>query len=512
MRDFAADGLNLSVSIAKSVATIDTLSFFINPTDSLSATGRVALGPYAYDGAVRAQIRDLSKFNALVSSLHAGIDAAMAGALSLDWHGKGDLASLRSTGELRLSIGKGKFLDARAINAAIDGSYSPEQLTFPTFSVTSSLGDFSAVIAARNNLLRVDRIAIRQGGQPLLSGSLAIPFDLRTPARPETLIPSGGPISANLVSNDITIEGLFPKGQAPVTGTGKVSITARGSIDQPDVRVSCGRTRARGEGGGQNLAPATLNADLTLLGSALSLKARLNQPSFSSVEIAGTLPLPLGQILRDRRIDPQSPIQLSVRVPQSPVSVITRFVPAIRTILGTVKVSVDVGGTIANPSFSGAALADLLSIRLADPAMPSISGFRADLPFAGNRLTFRQFGGNLSGGTFGLTGTVVFDELTNPRLDLRMVSKDALVLRNEAVTVRANSDVRVSGPLATASVTGEIGITQSRFFKQIEILPIELPGHPASPPLQAPPTNFSIDTPPLRDWKFALKIRTGTRS
>jgi hypothetical protein len=640
MRDFTADGLKLRVSIARSVASIDTLTFSLNPTDGFSATGHVLLEkPYTYDGAVQAQVRDLSKFNGLLSSVSAtpenGLplksqspDGPIAGALNLTWRGKGDLSTLRSTGDLEFTLANGQFQNVRAINVGISGNYSPDQLDFPTFGVTSSLGNFSAVIAAQHNLLRVDQIAVQQGNRPLLSGSLAIPLDLQTPSRPETLIPSNGPIAADLVSSVVAIESLFPKGQAPASGTARLSISARGSIDQPDVRVTiAGRslkanaakaaaalppialdadiallgrqlsvnTRiALGAGGGgtpllsgslgfpldlrtpakpetlvptdgpifanlstgnlalesffakgqapasgtaklsitasgsidqpamrvivagrglrakaaASLAPATLDADVTLLGPALSLKARLAQASFSPVEIAGTVPLPLKEILHNRKVDPQSPVQLSIRVPQSSVSVITRFVPAIRTIQGTVQVAIDVGGTLGKPSLSGAALADLPSIRLADPAMPSISGFRADLRFAQNRLAFRQFGGELSGGTFGLGGTVLFANLTNPVFDLRIGSKGALVLRNEDVTVRADSDLRVSGPLAAASVTGDIGITQSRFFKQIEILPLELPGRPAPAPPPAPPSNPSIDTPPLRDWKFAIKIHT----
>ncbi len=53
MQDFAADGFKLHVSIQKSVATIDTLTFSLNPTDGFSATGHVAMrSPYPYDGAV----------------------------------------------------------------------------------------------------------------------------------------------------------------------------------------------------------------------------------------------------------------------------------------------------------------------------------------------------------------------------------------------------------------------------------------------------------------------------
>ena len=504
MQDFAANGLKLNVSIRKSVATIDTLTFSLNPTDGFSATGHVALrAPYAYDGAVQAQIRDLSKFNALLSGLKGGL----AGALNLDWRGKGDAATLRSTGNLQFSLKNGKVQDVQAINATVAGSYSPEQVDFPTFHITSSRGEVSAVIAARNDVLRVNEIAFKQGGRPLLTGSLSIPLDLRTPARAETLIPSNGPLFADLVSSDIALDGFFPKGQAPVQGTARLSITARGTIDAPDARVILAGRGLQAKAAA-TLPPATLDADFTLLGSQLSLKARVADPSFSPVEIAGTIPFPLRQILHDRTVDPQSPVQLSVRVPRSSLAVVTRLVPAVRFIQGNAEASVDIAGTIAKPLLSGAVLIDLPAVRLTDPDMPSVNGFRADLPFAGNRLTFRQFGGNLSGGRFDVSGSVLFADLLNPAIDLHFVSHGDLILRNEAVTVRADSDVRVTGPFAAASVTGDIGITKSRFFKEIEILPLELPGRPAPKPPPLPSTTPSIGVPPFRDWKFALKIHT----
>jgi hypothetical protein len=504
VQDFAADGLKLDVSIAKSVATINTLTFALNPTDGLSAAGHVGLQePYAYAGTVQAQIRDLAKFNALVSNLKGG----MGGALNLAWSGKGDLSTLRSTGDLQLALKNGKLQDVQAINVMVSGSYSPEQLSFPTFNVTSSKGDVSAVIAARENVLRVDQIVVKQAGKPVLTGSLAVPLDLRTPARADTLIPSNGPLAADLISSDIAIDGFFPKGQAPATGTAKVSVTARGSIDNPNIRVIIAGRGLQAKAAAM-LAPATLDADFTLLGTELSLKAKVAQASISPVEIAGTVPLPLKQILHDGKVDPESRVQLSVRVPRSSLSVVTRIVPAVRYVQGTVEASVDVAGTLAKPLLTGAALLDVPAVRLNDPDMPSVNGFRGDLRFVGDQLTLQQFGGSLSGGRFDVTGGVHFTDLTNPLIDVHFVSHGDLILRNEAVTVRADSDVRVTGPLAAASVSGDIGITKSRFFKEIEILPLELPGRPAPKPPELPATTPSIDTPPLRDWKFALKIHT----
>jgi hypothetical protein len=504
MQDFAADGLKLNLSIKNNVASIDTLTFALNPTDGFSATGHVGLRPpYSYDATAQAHIRDLSKFNAFVANLKGGL----AGALDLSWQGAGDVATLKSTGGLQFSLKNAKAADVQAINVAIAGTYSPEQVDFPTFRVATSKGNFSAIIAARNDVLRVNQIAVIQGGRPLLNGSVAIPLDLRTPAKPETLIPSNGPLVADLASSDIAIESLFPNGQAPGSGKVKVTITARGTIDEPNTRVIV-TGRGLQAKAAATLAPASLDADFTLLDNQLSLKARIAQPSLSPVDIAGTLPFPLKKVLQNGKPDPQSPIQLSVRVPRSSLSVVTRIVPAVRYIEGNGEATVDVGGTIAKPVFSGDALLNLPAIRLTDPDMPSVSAFRGDLHFAGNQLSIRQFGGNLSGGSFNVSGTVLFTDLTNPKLDIRFVSKGALVLRNEAVTVRVDSNVQLGGPLATASITGDIGITQSRFFKQIEILPLELPGRPAPKPPPAPPTNPSIDTPPIRDWKIALKVHT----
>ncbi len=234
MQDFSANGLNLAVSIHNSVASIDKLVFALNATDGFSTTGHVDLRkPYTYDGTAQGQIHDLSVFNAFIPKRAGGI----GGAVTLNWSGSGDLETLAGTGNLQFSMKNGKAAGVQGINAAIAGSYSPEQLDFPAFSVTSSRGDVSAVIAARNDVLRVNDIVFKQGGRAMLTGSVAIPLDLRTPAQPDTLVPSNGPIFADLASGNIALDGFFAKGEAPVTGSVQVTVTARGSVDQPNARV-----------------------------------------------------------------------------------------------------------------------------------------------------------------------------------------------------------------------------------------------------------------------------------
>src|SRR5690606_24893374 len=94
-----------------------------------------------------------------------------------------------------------------------------------------------------------------------------------------------------------------------------------------------------------------------------------------------------------------------------------------------------------------------------------------------------------------------------PVFDLAFGTRNALVMQDEAITLRISSRIGVKGPLDAATVSGDVFVTRSRFYKDIDILPIGLPGRPAPQPPEAPPAPGLVD-PPLRDWKFDIAIRT----
>ena len=106
------------------------------------------------------------------------------------------------------------------------------------------------------------------------------------------------------------------------------------------------------------------------------------------------------------------------------------------------------------------------------------------LPARGN-LSLDEIGG----GKINLSGNVGFAKLTAPTLDLTATAKDVLAARDDNLTARVNADVRINGPLATATVSGHVGLTKSRYLKDIDIVPINMPGKPApAPPASAPAT------------------------
>src|SRR4029078_2113992 len=98
---------------------------------------------------------------------------------------------------------------------------------------------------------------------------------------------------------------------------------------------------------------------------------------------------------------------------------------------------------------------------------PTLRGFNVRFTFRDNVLTLERFGGDLAGGPFNMSGRVTFAKLTEPILDLQMRAQSVLVARNDSLTARADGDVRVTGPLAAATVRGNIGLSTTRVLKQI---------------------------------------------
>jgi hypothetical protein len=85
-------------------------------------------------------------------------------------------------------------------------------------------------------------------------------------------------------------------------------------------------------------------------------------------------------------------------------------------------------------------------------------------------------------------------------------AQSVLVARNGSLTARADADVKVVGPLKNATVTGNVALTNSSLLKNIDLIPIGLPGRPAPQPSDRP--DFSIPQPPIRDWKFDVAVKT----
>jgi autotransporter translocation and assembly factor TamB len=203
------------------------------------------------------------------------------------------------------------------------------------------------------------------------------------------------------------------------------------------------------------------------------------------------------------------PLTASVEMPTSSLAVLPKLIPQVTRVDGTIAISMQATGTINEPKLSGHITADARFIRMANGSIPPISILGARLALAGNTVTVQRFDGETGGGRFSIGGNIVAKNLLEPIVDLRVRTDKVLAMRNDSVLVRVDTDVTLRGPFHAGTASGRLVLAQSRFNKEIQILPILMPGRPKPVPREvAQPTVISFPNPPLRDWKFDIVIVT----
>ncbi len=516
--DFSAESLKAKVKLADRAAEVEELTLKLNGTDQIGVTGKVGIdAPNPYGGALLLGIKNLAALQPLLEVF--GVKESLAGALEIDWTGKGEIKTATHDGELKVGVAKARYGKFDISEFRLAGIYGPGFAKSTEFRIVTGITKFEGKIDFDEGKLRLRDIDLHQGQQQALTGFLILPLDLAKKS-----IPLEEHLAANVNAVNLDLDKLlasFGK-SAPVSGTVSASLVSGGTLLNPAGQLQV-KARALKAKAAPQFDAAELDFTLHYADKQLDLDAALRQREIQPLTIKGRLPFDIEKNVKEKAYDPALPIDFTAKIPPSPLAALPKFVPAVRRIDGTLGLDLRVAGTFGKPEITMGLDVNLKEARMTAESVPAIGAFQAKIGYANEVLSFNAFSGELGGGKFKLSGTVkaaeldqlsfgpamMFPKTVSPVFDLRLESKDVLVMRNDSITVRADSDVKLAGPLTAAAATGTIYITHSRFFKEIDILPIGLPGRPKPAPKSAPSqTNISFPNPPLRDWKFDIAIKT----
>jgi hypothetical protein len=99
-------------------------------------------------------------------------------------------------------------------------------------------------------------------------------------------------------------------------------------------------------------------------------------------------------------------------------------------------------------------------------------------------------------------------------LDFTLRGRSLPLKRDDSMIIRSNLDLTLRGPWATATLGGKIGIVDSLFYRDIELLPIGVPfNQPSAPDLPSVDTaktdSAAASLPdPFQNWALAVKVKT----
>ncbi|MBA2744218.1 MAG: translocation/assembly module TamB domain-containing protein, partial [Chthoniobacterales bacterium] len=498
-RNMVIQELSASGATAANVVYLNDLTAKLNARDYIRANGSAAINaPYQYSGRLAMDVADLGTFESILRA--AGNKSELAGALAVNWEGSGAISTFKNTGTLNLTLANGRFADLRKLEAKIDANYSPEELNVPIIFVSSDKVMFQAVMQAKGETLEITRIQIDQGTAKYAAGYASVPFVWGNVGTDRPLFTPDGKVLLNFQSENLDINKLSKDfgAEIPVTGLANLKFDADGTLANLRAALDLQFTGLQSEKL-QDFTPATFGLSARVENNQLVIDGKLRQARIEPVQMTANLPFDLAKIIENKAIDEQTPVSAKVQMPRSSVNFVRQFVPALERVDGNMALDVNVGGTIAKPVFSGAADMTINVARFSNATLPALTNFNARLVFDGDSLTFPQFRGELAGGPFTVSGQITFPKLTEPNFNLQLRADAVLVARNDNLTARVDANLRVEGPLASASVTGNVAITNSQFLKNLDLIPIGVPGRP--PPGPKPPAatpDLSFPNPPLR--------------
>jgi hypothetical protein len=501
---FKTGALAGTVQLTGENIEVRELSLALGRDNRLVIQGRMAANaPNAYEGTVRLGFKDLAVLQPLLNAFK--IKEQVHGSLNVNWKGDGVGKENKHRGETAITLRSGSYGEIKIDEVSLGGSYGSSDAN-ADLRVVMGPTHFSTQIQWSEQWLRIREIELRQGNQKALTGEAALSLEA-APEKPFDVLRQA--LRVSLHTDKLDIEKLLTSLGRPAPATGQVTmdLAVAGTAARPEVEMSLTGRALKAKAAAQ-YEPAELDLKLTYQPGALALNATARQPLIQPLTLKAATPLDLERLIAEKKLPSDLPVDASVKLPPSSLAVVPKVTTQVRRIGGSAAIDVKVGGTVEKPKLSGLAVITIKEARLTNESVPGIGQFDARLVFAEDTLRFEKFRGEAGGGTFDLGGAVKLARLDDPAFDLRLQAKEVLVKRDDSITVRSDADVKVGGTLNSGTVTGEIAITQSRFFKEIDILPIGLPGKPKPAPKSAPTEPVIVLPAPLDKWKIDLRILT----
>jgi hypothetical protein len=524
---FAVEGqrfepLSLTADIPETDLVKVILAAALDAKNQVNADGSFHLKDQIYTGKL-ALNTDLESKDSKLRKLLSGraITALLPALTTLNWEGKGDLIEFDHAGDLTLVARKVTLAEgAEPIDLDLAGTYTGTSADFPTVKITSRPLNLTGAIQWRDRRLEFVDWRGQSGGREVITITGGIPLD-RERLTPALWFGQESPLDLAMQVKSLpvqTLSRLFLK-ESPVHGDLSLDLAATGTPTAPGIDLELLFDRILVPREKESIAAGRLELALKGAAADLSLSGKYEHPDIKPLVITAALPFQPGAWARGERKVADESLTASAKMEHSSLGFLAAQIPAIESITGAIAIDAEVRGTVSKPEIRGSGMLDVSRLRLVDRNAPSLHDIDLAARFEENRIVLEKLYAVVAGGIVEGSGEAILKPGEEPVLNLSLNGSEVLVFRNTDVNVRTDLTIRLNGPFSKASLTGEIGITNSRFFKNFDLLPLGMPtrntsvlptverapggGGPAMPDL-----DVGVEIAPFRDWTVDLRLHT----
>lgn len=368
----------------------------------------------------------------------------------------------------------------------------------PELSHEQGRGRVRAKVRQTTSGLELLDLDVDLGVDGAATGRLQIPWRLEAG---EFVAAPGSPLSGRLDVRSENPERLLHAFAPPELELREVTASVRVDGRDLDAEAQVGRAGWRSDlPGALTLdGPSTLRVRTTPDGLQLAMET----PDSGPLRIAGNAVVDA----RPDWTDPGAAADLLTRarlrgrvdlaVPD--LSPLTAWVEGLVRVDGSATGNVDLAGTLGAPTWSGHLAADDVGLRLDD--VPPLGAGSLRMSFTEDRVTLERLTATLGRAPVEAHGSLTLDASGEPVVDLTLAGTNVLLARSDDLLLRADLDLRVTGPTTAPLLSGRTEITRGLYLRPMSLLRrgASRPG----PALELP----SLRTAPLADMRLDVTVR-----
>ncbi len=461
--------------------------------------------------------------NALARVLDAGV--ILHGPARLTWSGSGSTSDWadpkqRHEGNLEIEQLELKLPQYPALQVSSQLSYAwPKHIHLKSLALDE--GNWHAAAAMQWDGKRIEAISARlTRGKELvasLNGTMPYSVGIRDT---RGLLEQTEPWSLSIKSEPTALAKLgewfgidLP---APLTGKTRMSVKLSGTPKKPEIKGGVRITELKGLDD-QQLSPLNAAVDFYSKDQKLIFTGILAEGKDQRLTARGSVPFTPSTWVKDphwiSRFASSAPVDAEININQLPLARLDKLIPGSKKITGAVSGNARISGTLEKPVYALNLDADVPLIKITASDIGDIRDIKLSIRLDQTEKATVQLTAQINGGKFEVSGDVDLNDFPNPLFNLTVNTRYALVHRDDLVSVRAHTDLQIKGTLDDATISGTVGIVESLFYKDIELIPIGVPSSAVAtvrlPGLSDARAEEGLPIPaPFSNWKLDLTVRT----
>jgi hypothetical protein len=483
--------------------------------DGLKAAIDYHIEPATYHGMLEFDEFDSRRIDRWLSIVR--VKPGGAANLSGLWTGKGELKTGRHLGELDLSQASWAREEMAPVTAIGTLRYD-WPAGFETQGLRLRMNEQTVALEAAlaDNLLELRHFLWSDGKEELAEGTASLPVPRDFSKWRDTLAKDARPLAVSIKSRVLSLgllkEWLPAMEKLDPRSTGQLDLQISGTYPEPVVEAVLEAKDLRSPTQ-PKLPPADLKLVLAGRDGRLTLDGSATAPDFPAAVMKASMAFRPAEWAETPGLIKEEPVEARVDLPRVDFSRFSSLVPVADRIAGIATGNILVSGKVGKPELKGTLDLTGVGVRFKSDRFPAVEGASASMDLALDRIILRSLKSSVAGGSLQGDGSLAITDGKPGEINLRLRGDHLPIVRNDVLILRANADLRLQGPWQQPVLSGSVGVVDSIFYRDIELLPIGspfvAPRAAALPKIDAPKSQPSSIPEPFRNW--GLDVQVGTR-